>query len=154
MRMSRIVAAVAALVAAVPAAAADLGDLEFMVGNWSNGARPPAEWVIERWAPARGDVMLGTGLTGRGGKATSYEFMRIAVDEKGEIAFWGSPEGKPPVRFGLVSANGAEAVFVNEAHDYPQRIVYRRTGYGMSATISKADGSNAMSWRYKPLKQD
>src|SRR5688572_31873174 len=33
----------------------------------------------------RGGVMLGTSLTGKGGQASSYEFMRIAVDVDGKL---------------------------------------------------------------------
>jgi hypothetical protein len=43
----------------------------------------------------------------------------------------------------------AEAVFENARHDFPQRIVYRREGKRLVATVSLKDGSNAMSWRYR-----
>jgi hypothetical protein len=42
-----------------------------------------------------------------------------------------------------------EAVFENPHHDFPQRIVYRREGKALIATVSLNDGSNAMSWRYR-----
>jgi hypothetical protein len=146
---------IAALIvfAAMPAMAADIADLDWMVGAWATEAKgEAARWTEERWSPPRGGTMLGTGLSGRGDKALSYEFMRIAVDEKGQIAFWGSPQGATPVPFRLESATDGAAVFVNAAHDYPQRIVYRRTGRGMTATTSLADGSNAQTWKYKRKK--
>jgi hypothetical protein len=150
MKAWNIIAASALLMASAPGGAADLSRLAWMAGSWGTGAPgPAADWTVEGWAPARGGVMLGTSLSGRGDKATSYEFMRIAMDEKGEIQFWGSEGGSTPVPFRLLSASEREAVFVNPNHDYPQRIVYRRTGWGMVATISGADGANPMSWRYR-----
>jgi len=154
MRLSGMIAAMI-LLAAMPANAADIADLGWMAGAWATEAKGPAvRWTEERWSPPRAGVMLGTGLSGREDKAASYEFMRIAVDEKGEIAFWGSPQGATPVPFRLESAWEGQAVFVNPAHDYPQRIVYRRTGRGMTATTSLADGSNAQTWKYKRINEE
>ena len=150
-----VLIAAAMLLAAVPAGAADIADLEWLAGAWTTEAKgEAARWTEERWSPPRGGAMLGTGLSGRGDKALSYEFMRIAVDEKGEIAFWGSPQGATPVPFRLESATDREAVFVNPTHDYPQRIVYRRTARGMTATTSLADGSNAQTWKYKRIREE
>jgi len=132
-----------AAVQAEPPAAPDLG---WMSGSWvSEGG---SQWTEERWSRPRGGVMLGTGLSGEGAKAQSFEFMRIAPDDQGRLAFWGSPEGAAPTPFRYEGGGEREAVFVNAAHDYPQRIVYRREGAELVATISRADGSNARTWRY------
>lgn len=48
----------------------------------------------------------------------------------------------------MTARGRASATFENPAHDFPQRIVYRRTGDSMVATISALNGSNAMSWTY------
>jgi hypothetical protein len=154
MRHIRIAAAAAALLLAGAAQAADIADLDWMTGAWvTEGGGPAAEITEERWAPARGGVMLGTSLSVRHGKASGYEFLRISADDKGEIDYWGSPQGAPPVAFRLVHASEWQAVFVNPGHDYPQRIVYQRTGRGMTATISLADGTNARNWRYKRVSE-
>ena len=154
MQLKGMIAA-ALLLVAMPAGAADIADLEWLVGAWATEAKSETvRWTEERWSPPRAGTMLGTGLSGRGNKATSYEFMRIAVDEKGEIAFWGSPQGATAVRFRLESATDREAVFVNPVHDYPQRIVYRRKGRGMTATTSLADGSNAQTWKYRRIRDE
>ena len=55
----------------------------------------------------------------------------------------------PPVGFRLVASDGTSATFENPAHDFPQRIQYRRDGDRLVATISARDGSNAMSWTYR-----
>jgi hypothetical protein len=139
-----------ALMGSVPALAGDdirVEDLAWLAGTWE--ARTGPSWTEERWAPPRGGVMLGTSLSGEGTAAQGYEFMRIAADAEGTIAFWGSPGGKPAVPFRLVSASKAELVFENPRHDYPTRIVYRREGAALTATISGPGGANAMRWRYR-----
>jgi hypothetical protein len=137
------------LVALVTAAQADpqaAPDLDWMAGSWVTEGG--SSWTEERWSRPRGGVMLGTGLSGEGAKAQSFEFMRIARDDEGRLTFWGSPGGAAPTPFRYEGGGEREAVFVNAAHDYPQRIVYRREGAELVATVSRADGSNAQTWRY------
>ena len=140
------VAAAALLVAAAPDNA-DAGRLRWLSGNWvsEEGGR----WTHENWTVPRGGMMLGVGFSGRGEKVGSWEHMRIAPDEAGVLTFWGSPQGTPPVPFRAVSVKLYEVVFENRQHDFPQRIVYRRGGAGLIATVSAADGSNAKSWHYR-----
>ena len=125
----------------------NVASLGWLSGAWisETGDR----WTEENWSTPRGGMMLGTGRSGRGEATRDWEFMRIAPDADGILAFWGSPKGGPAVPFRLVSTRTAEAVFENRAHDYPQRIVYRRDGKALVATISAADGSNTTSWRYR-----
>lgn len=153
MPVGRLKLAMAALLlVAAPAAAADMAELDWLVGAWTTDSRPNAlRWTEERWAPARGGVMLGTSLSGRAGEAFTYEFVRIAADKEGVITFWASPEGRPPVPFRLVDVSHGEAVFENPAHDFPTRITYRRTGQGLEATISGPGGANPQTWRYGKL---
>ncbi|QAY75520.1 DUF6265 family protein [Sphingosinicella sp. BN140058] len=126
--------------------AAPTPDLGWLAGSWT--AEDGSRWTQETWSAQRGGVLLGTGLSGNGEVAKSFEFMRIAPDAEGRLVFWGSPEGKAPVAFRWEAGAAGEAVFVNAAHDYPQRIAYRRDGPALIATISLADGSRAQSWRY------
>lgn len=119
---------------------------QWMSGTWLS--RKGDTWIEERWAPPRAGVMLGTSLSGSGGEAASYEYMRIAPSADGLITFWGSPGGAPPVPFPMVSGSAQEAVFENPKHDFPTRIVYRREGEALVATISGPGGSNAQSWKY------
>jgi hypothetical protein len=133
------------LIAAAPGhGAAELG---WMSGSWIS--ETGGGWTEESWSEPRAGMMLGTGRSGRGGELRDWEFMRIAPDADGALAFWGSPKGAPAVPFRLVSLDATEAVFENRSHDYPQRIVYRREGKALVATVSLADGSNAASWRYR-----
>jgi hypothetical protein len=153
MRRIAIAAAAALLIGAAPAPRPDLSQLAWLAGAWATeGGGPSGAWTEERWPPPRGGVMLGTGLNGHGGKADSFEYMRIASDLNGGISFWGSPEGRPGIAFRLVSLTGREAVFENPLHDFPARIVYHRAGRILQATISGPGGAKAQIWRYRKIE--
>lgn len=138
--------AVALLAAAAPEAE-DAAALGWLAGTWVS--EKDGRWTEERWSPPRGGMMLGTALTGRGEEASGFEYMRIAPDAEGRLAFWGSPGGQPPVPFHLTASGAREATFENPKHDFPTRIVYRRQGEVLTATISGPGGANAKSWSYK-----
>jgi hypothetical protein len=142
-----VMAAAAVLLAAASPERADISRLAWLSGSWvsEEGER----WTEENWTAPRGGMMLGAGSSGRGGVVRDWEHMRIAPDDAGVLSFWGSPKGAPAVAFRLVSAGESNAVFENPRHDFPQRIVYRREGEALIATISAKDGSSAMSWRYR-----
>jgi hypothetical protein len=122
-------------------------NLAWLAGHWvQEGA---GGWAEETWTPPRGGVMLGTGLTGQGSVAKSFEFMRIAEGSTPGVVFWGSPGGQPPVAFPLVMQGRQEVAFENPKHDYPTRISYRREGKMLIATTSGPGGSNSQTWRYR-----
>jgi hypothetical protein len=136
--------------------------LDWLAGHWEEMVDEGPHswsWTVETWTPPRGGVMLGTNLSGKGfqhamtldmgSTADSYEFMRIAYGEDGAVYFYASPGGAPASAFKLVRADAGEAVFENAAHDYPQRVAYRRDGDTLTGTISLIDGSRTRSWRFR-----
>jgi Domain of unknown function (DUF6265) len=149
--MRHLAAAAAALllVGAAPEAKRD-DDLGWLAGTWL-AEEAGGNWTEERWARPRGGVMLGTSLSGQGTKAGWFEFMRIAADQDGRLAFHASPGGAPASAFPLIGGGAREAVFENPAHDYPTRIVYRREGKVLSATISGPGGAKPRSWRFRKV---
>jgi len=131
-------------------------DLHWLAGAWrtepqimANGAR----WTEELWTEPAFGTLLGVGRSVGGLQTRSFDFMRIATDEKG-LAFFGSPNGVPATRFGAVQVGAGRATFVNPAHDYPQRIVYERKSDTLIATISMMDGSKRVSWTYRKRSVD
>ena len=150
--MLRLVTGIAAallLTGAAPAATVD--DLGWMAGTWieetieGTGGR----WTEEYWTIPRGGVMLGASRSGRGAALGEFEFLRLQVGEDGVVAYVAQPGGGTPVAFRLADHDAMSATFENAAHDYPQRIRYRRDGDVMTATISAIDGSKARSWVYR-----
>ena len=93
--------------------------------------------------------MLGYSRTSSGERTREFEFLRIVAGQDGVLAYVAQPGGRPPVSFRLTAHDATSATFANPLHDFPQRIVYRRSGDTMVATISALDGSRAMSWAYR-----
>lgn len=157
----------AILTAAVSTAQAqDVSALAWLSGEWEavtqDGPHVLA-WTVEQWARPRGGVMLGTNLSGRrisdsfstrpSEQARAFEFMRIARGSDGRLAFHASPNGAPASAFPAVRIERMSVTFENAAHDYPQRIVYRRRGDALIATISLIDGSNPTTWTFRRRSQ-
>ena len=125
-----------------------VADLGWMSGHWqTDGAN--GSWVEENWSDARGGVMLGVSRTISGDRLREFEFLRIIADEDGVLSYVAQPGGGPAVGFRMSAHDATSATFDNAQHDFPQRIVYRRSGNTMVATISALDGSHPMSWTYR-----
>ena len=146
--MKLMLAAMAALLlAGAQAAPVSVADLAWMSGSWetAEGER----WTEEVWVAPRGGVMMGLSRSGQGESVREFEFIRLQAGADGVPVYWASPGGGPAVGFRLVASDAASAAFENPAHDFPQRIHYRRDDDRLFATISARDGSNAMSWTYQ-----
>jgi hypothetical protein len=99
--------------------------LDWLAGHWCGG--DAGSRIEEVWLPEAGGALLGMSRTVREGKVASFEFMRI-VDDGGRAGFHVQPNGAPPTVFAQ-AARG-------EAHDFPNRIEYRREGEALHAWIA------------------
>ena len=142
-----ILSALALLLMGQAAPPPGVSGLAWMSGRWESvqGGR----WTEESWSAPRGGVMLGHSRSGSGDALREFEFLRLQAGTDGVPVYLAQPGGRPPVPFRLTARSGTSATFENPAHDFPQRIVYRRDRDSMVATISALDGSNAMSWTYR-----
>jgi len=122
---------VAGIAAQLPAEPA-IERLAWLAGCWMQ-ARPNGT-VEEHWMPPRGGSMLGMSRTVSAGKTEEYEFLRIALVD-GTLSYVALPSGQAQATFPLKSLDDGAVVFENLAHDFPHRIIYRRTADGMTARI-------------------
>ncbi len=129
-----------------PAAPPTLEKLRFLAGCWeqTEGNRV----VQENWTAPRGGLMLGTGRTVKADQALFFEFLRIVRDDQG-IAYIAQPKGGPAVRFPLVRLEKHQVVFENPAHDFPQRITYRRHGRRMFVAVESMTGDLRELFHYR-----
>jgi hypothetical protein len=141
------------MIVAALAAQGAAPDFSWLAGYWliCEGGRE----VSEIWTDPRGGELIGMSVTlTRAGKV-SWEHARVGVGEGGGVAFHAIPAGQPPASFPLLSHDKAEALFENKAHDFPQRIRYRRKGDMLHASIEGAVGGKprTVSWTYvlRPL---
>lgn len=136
----------ALLALGAPAAADGLEALSFLAGAWSGESGDLR--MEEVWTAPAGGTLLGLHRDVARGRTVSWEFLRI--DEKdGAITYWASPRGAAPTPFRLVESGANRAVFENQEHDFPQRILYWLDAEGrLRARIEgPADGKEkAMEW--------
>ena len=123
-------------------------ELDWLAGRWCGGEG--GEQIVEHWlAPVDGES-IGMSRTVRDGRVRAFEFVRITrVNE--EPTYIAQPGGAAPTPFPRI-ASGADWIrFENPAHDFPQRIEYRRAGAGLVAEISghgKGGKRQAIAYRY------
>ena len=130
----------------------DLGmvDLHFLAGHWSTPESADGERVEEHWTPANAGTMLGISRTMRGGRTVFFEYIRIERTPEG-IFYVASPSGQGTARFELTEYTDGRLVFANPEHDFPQRIMYRRTADGLRADVEGTDRGEPRreSWQYR-----
>jgi len=139
--------AAAALAAAQPGPPPP--DLGWLAGYWLSCE--DGREVSETWSDPRGGVMVGSSLTVGGGGRVAWEQMRIGPAPAGGLAFFARPSGQAAAEFALVRGGPGEAVFENPAHDFPQRVIYRRAGDVLTGRIEGRAGGReqAAQWRYR-----
>ena len=121
--MMAVAAMAAPAQAAAPAVRAD--ELTWMAGCWRQDA-PPRQ-VDEAWMAPGGGLLLGMSRTVAAGRAVAHEFMQIR-ERDGVLSFVAQPSGQAEAAFPLLRSGARELVFENRAHDFPQRVIYRRQG--------------------------
>jgi hypothetical protein len=127
-----------------------LADLSWMSGDWQTapGGRRQIE---EHWTTAAGGTMMGVSRTVAGDKTVEFEYLRIEQREDG-IYYVAHPKARcPGTDFKLTRASATEAVFENPQHDFPKRIIYRKTDDGLTASIDAGEGSKGMSFVFKKM---
>jgi hypothetical protein len=124
-------AAPGAAPAAVPTPEGPLAEFAWLAGCW-RGTVNQREFR-EHWMPLRGDLMLGTGHNVAGGRTQDYEYIRLEPRADG-VHYVAAPSGQKEAAFRFVGRemDGPDTIyaFANPAHDFPQRIAYRRGSEG------------------------
>lgn len=119
-----------------PAAGADpIRAAAWLAGCWE--LRRGARTTLEMWMPPDGGMMLGASRTVVGGTVREYELLRLTARE-GRLTYTAMPSGQRTTDFTTPAAPADPLVFENLAHDFPQRIVYRRAG--ADSLIARIEG--------------
>ena len=107
--------------------------LDWLAGRWCSTGE--GRQVEEVWLAEAGATALGMSRTVRGGKLESFEYMRVAFEDK-SARLHVQPNGAPPTVFAQAGRGDDWIRFENPAHDFPNRIEYRREGDKLHAYIS------------------
>lgn len=132
--MTRREALLAALLALVGCAhhSNNLSELAWLAGQW-RGAHGDGVYE-ERWQRAPDGALRGSSRFTVGEREVETEV--LSIERRGDGAVYvATPSGQSRTEFRLVRQADGEAVFENPAHDFPTRIVYRRTLDGITARI-------------------
>lgn len=107
-----------------PVSAQGIADLSWLAGCWSHERGESGS--MEMWtAPAAG-TLFGVSRTVKNNQTVAHEFMQIRTVDN-ELVFIAQPSNQPEGRFRAVQSSAIEVVFENLQHDFPQRVMYRRT---------------------------
>ena len=129
-----------------------VGKLAWMAGEWLQVK--DGSLVQEAWLLPTGGTTSGVGQTYAKGGKVSVEFMTITNDRAG-VTFTAMLRGQPSTPFVLLADSPDEAVFENKAHDFPQRVIYRRCGAELCGRIEGTIGGKLKfeEWRYTRVKR-
>ena len=108
-----------------PPARTPADTLAWLAGCWRSATGSAV--VEEQWMAPAGGVLLGTGRTVAGGRVRSFEFLRIFAAGD-TLVYAATPSGQAYTEFRAKRVGPGEILFENPAHDFPQRVGYRRSG--------------------------
>ena len=102
-----------------------IGQVAWLSGCWVQQAGQTM--VEEHWTPPRGGTMLSVGRTTRADKLVEYEFV-VLHEQDSRLAYEAHPSGQPMATFLSIQISEDMVVFEDPAHDFPQRVGYRKAG--------------------------
>ena len=97
----------------------------WLQGCWQ--ASSPRRIIEENWTAPRGRSMLGVSRTLRSDSLVEYELV-VVSERAGVLTYHAHPSGQEGAIFTARAASDSMVVFENPAHDFPQRVGYRRIG--------------------------
>jgi hypothetical protein len=137
-RIVILLAAALALYRSSAAAAQDaptIAQVGWMAGCWEQAAG--GRVIEEQWMRPRAGLMLGMSRTVVGDSLREYE--QVALSQRGtQLVYAATPARQTPAEFTSTAVSDSAVTFENPAHDFPQRIIYRRRG--ADSLIARVEG--------------
>ncbi|HEY9225983.1 MAG TPA: DUF6265 family protein [Gemmatimonadaceae bacterium] len=112
--------------------------LSWLAGCWQR--RTSSGGVVEeQWMTPRAGFTIGMSRTVRGDSmVVEYEQLRI-FQRAGKAVYHAEPSGQTPTDFEAAATGDTLVVFENAAHDFPQRVIYRKRG--ADSLIARIEGT-------------
>lgn len=126
-----------------------LPELSWLAGYWTSSE--DGTTIEELWTNGSGYMMLGVHRDVYANGRSSFEYLRIMRTREG-IVYVASPGGKPGTAFNMTENKDQKVVFENLEHDFPQRIIYSRSGDTLTARIENEAGDKSMEWIWTKTK--
>ncbi|MEP7273490.1 MAG: DUF6265 family protein, partial [Acidobacteriota bacterium] len=136
-----------------PALAHTISELAWIAGDWQTPAGGRAQ-IEEHWTQPAGGTMFGVSRTIAGAKTVEFEYLRLE-ERNGEIFYVAHPKARcPGTDFKLTSLTAQAATFENPQHDFPKRIIYRKSADGgLTASIDGGEGTRTMAFPFQAMKR-
>jgi hypothetical protein len=122
----------------------------WLAGCWE--LRAGNRVTLEMWMPPGGDFMLGASRTLVGGVVREFEQLRLRT-ESGKLVYTATPSGQRETAFPATVVSDTALVFENLAHDFPQRILYRRVGADSMVARIEGPGPNGTRGFNFPMRR-
>ncbi|HAW80401.1 MAG TPA: hypothetical protein DEO59_01225 [Balneola sp.] len=126
-----------------------LPELAWLTGYWTS--TEDGTTIEELWTNGAGYMMLGVHRDVNENGRSSFEYLRIMRTREG-IVYVASPGGKLGTTFTMIENIDQKVVFENLDHDFPQRIIYSRSGDTLTARIEDESGEKSMEWVWTKTK--
>jgi hypothetical protein len=110
---------------AAQAATDDVRTAGWLAGCWE--LRGGARVTTEMWMAPAGGLMLGASRTVVRDTTREFESLRLSMRD-GKLTYTAIPSRQTETSFPAILVSDTALVFENLAHDFPQRIIYRRVG--------------------------
>jgi len=107
------------------AAQDDVRTAGWLAGCWE--VRGGARVTTEMWMAPAGGLMLGASRTVVRDTTREFESLRLSIRD-GKLTYTAIPSRQAETSFTAILVSDTSLVFENLAHDFPQRIIYRRVG--------------------------
>jgi hypothetical protein len=138
----------------VPAVGQAQGDglerVRWLAGCWE--LRSGNRVVLEMWMPPAGGLMLGASRTIVNGAVREYEQVRIEWKDN-QLVYTANPSFQAQASFTSVEVSDSGFTVANPAHDFPQRIIYRRRGADSLVARVEGPGPNGTRGFDFPLRR-
>ena len=132
------------------AQASPLARAGWLAGCWE--LRAPNRVTLEMWMPPLGDMMLGASRTTVGAATSEFEQLKLKVEGE-KLVYVAAPSGQAETSFASISIADTLIVFENTAHDFPQRIIYRRRGADSIIARIEGPGPNGPRGSNFPMRR-
>lgn len=101
---------------------------EWLIGTWENKTAEGS--VYESWVKQNDSVLVGKSYMLKGKDTVVFESVRLVQEQANlfYIPIVKDQNNGLPVRFALKTISNGKMVFENPTHDFPQLILYTKTG--------------------------
>ncbi|MEO8666605.1 MAG: DUF6265 family protein [Ignavibacteria bacterium] len=124
----------------------NISKLEWLAGQWEgiqgNGI------YHEEWAIINGKEIVGKAYMIKKGEITSFEKLKIHVEENKIFYVADVSQNPQPVSFEMTYYDESKFIFENHLHDFPKIITYEKKDNALLATIEAEEKGKVKKFEF------